>query len=79
VRDGDTEWFEQWPEVNGIKGGVETTEQGLDEVDLMDEGTSFATATVNETSPIDERPPLLESNLNEDQDERPDSYHTACM
>ncbi|KAL3447452.1 hypothetical protein BJX65DRAFT_308179 [Aspergillus insuetus] len=83
VQDGYTEWFEAWRERNGIKAGVEATERAFDEEDLTDEGTSFATAAVNETSAVDESPPLLEFDLDEDQDEdqdeRSDSYHTACM
>ncbi|KAL2800109.1 hypothetical protein BJX66DRAFT_332254 [Aspergillus keveii] len=82
-QDGYTEWFEGWRERNGIKGGVEITERALEEGDLTDEGTSFATAAVNETSATDESPPLLDFDLDEDQDEdqdeRSDSYHTACM
>jgi hypothetical protein len=82
MQDGYTEWFERWRERNGIEGGVEATELALEEGDMTDEGTSFATAVID-TSAIDESPPLLEFGEDQDQDEgqdeRSDSYHTACM
>ncbi|CEL11754.1 hypothetical protein ASPCAL14851 [Aspergillus calidoustus] len=81
VQDGYTEWLERRRERNGTKSGIETTAGALEEGELSNKGPSLAATAMDETSPVDDSPPLLEFDPDKDQDEEQHEhsnlYHTA--